>query len=213
MDGTAMSRSIARLGVAIATADRRVTSEEIAAFGHLDALGLGSLADAVREALEQAAEEPVDVAATCAALRPLSEQAAALLLTVLAEIATSDRELAPSERAVFDDIARGLGLRATIAARILDAAQRDGDGRDDGEPAPAEPSQRPWNDHVQRAFQLLRLDPRATREVLDATYMAFVQRYDPHKMSELGADFAALAVRRLATITDAYDVARATVSG
>jgi hypothetical protein len=59
---------------------------------------------------------------------------------------------------------------------------------------------------------MLGLEPGANRSRIETTYLEFVQRYDPLRTAEeLGPDLAALAVRRLATITDAYETALATL--
>lgn len=49
-DTNGLARSLARLAVGIATADRQITPEEVVAFSRLDTLGLGSLAEPVRDA-------------------------------------------------------------------------------------------------------------------------------------------------------------------
>ena len=218
MDATELARSIARLGVAIATADRRVTAEELVALGRLDALGLGSLADTVRGELQRATREPVDVPATCAALPRLNEQAGILVLTVLAEIAASDGALSAPERDVFIDVAERLGVDSTAAARILAATRSDEAetdwrrGRESVAPYARREPITAGSPQMERALHVLGLAPGASRSTIEAAYVDLVQRYDPAGVAELGAEFAALAVRRLATVTEAYDVALAVAS-
>jgi DnaJ-domain-containing protein 1 len=209
MDRESLGRLIARLAVAVVAADARITTAELAALGRLDGLGLGSLAGVVREELERAAHEPVDVRATCALLPPLGEEGAALLLTALAELVAIDRLLAPREREVFSTVADHLGVDPAAAARILEAAISPPPGREPeviGAPTPPVTAPSPDPTH-QRAFRVLGLEPGASRSRIDTAYLDLVQRYDPGRVSELGPEFAALAVRRLATITDAYEVA------
>jgi DnaJ-domain-containing protein 1 len=210
MDQESLGRLIARLAVAVIAADGRITREELTALERLDGLGLGPLANVAREEIERAIHEPVDVRATCAALPPLGEDGAALLLTVLAELAASDRLLAPRERDVFNTIAGYLGVGPAAAARILESALSPPPGGEQATIRPpthavAAPSLDP---NQQRAFRVLGLEPGASRARIDTAYLDLVQRYDPGRVSELGPEFAALAVRRLATITDAYEVAR-----
>jgi uncharacterized tellurite resistance protein B-like protein len=193
-----LDRFIARLAAAVVAADHRITSPELE---HLDRIGLGPLGGLVREEIERAAREPVDVAATCAALPPLGEDAATLVLTALAELVTSDRVVALRERDVFRTIAGHLGVRPAAAARILEAAISPNGAR---EVVPAS-GKRP-------ALRILGLEPGANRSRIETTYLQLIQRYDPLRMAEeLGPDLAALAVRRLATITDAYETALATL--
>ena len=59
---------------------------------------------------------------------------------------------------------------------------------------------------AQHALALLGLDASARRADLDEAYRRLVERYDPSKVIELGADFAALAVRKLGELTDAYEI-------
>jgi DnaJ-domain-containing protein 1 len=209
MNRKGLGRLIARLAVAVIAADGRITTAELAALGRLDGLGLGPLADVAREEMERAIHEPVDVRATCAALPPLGEEGAALLLTVLAELAASDRLLAPRERDVFNTVAGHLGVGPAAAARILEAAISPPPGGEQEAIRPPIPPEAALSvdANQQRAFRVLGLEPGASRSRIDTTYLELVQRYDPARVSELGPEFAALAVRRLATITDAYEVA------
>jgi hypothetical protein len=209
MDREPLGRLIARLAVGIIAADGRITPTELAALARLDGLGLGSLAGVAREEIERAIQEPVDVPATCAALPPLGEEAAALLLSVFAELAASDRLLAPRERDAFDTVAHHLGVGRAAAAQILEAAVSPPPGGEEeairaSTPAEVTPSSDPAR---QRAFRALGLEPGAPRSRIDATYLDLVQRYDPARVGALGPEFAALAVRRLATLTDAYELA------
>ena len=187
-----LDRLIARLAAAVIAADRRISSPELE---RLD--GPGAFGALVRDEIERVSREPVDVAATCAALPPLGEDAATLVLTALAELVASDRVVALRERDAFRAIAGHLGIRPAPATRILEAAISP-NGTREAVPDPA--------------FRLLGLEPGAIRSRIETTYLQLVQRYDPLRMAEeLGPDLAALAVRRLARITDAYEAALATL--
>jgi len=199
-------RLIARLVVAVMAADGRITASELDALDRLDGLGLGPLSDLAREELERAIQEPIDVGATCRSLGALDPDAAALLLAALAEIAASDRLLAPRERETFNVVAAHLGVGAAEAGRILDAAMP-GPGKPRGaeEPAPA------GDPRLEQAYRTLSLEAGAGRARVDAAYLGLVQRYNPAKVIELGPEFAALAVHRLADITAAFETARASL--
>ena len=211
-------RLIARLAVAVMAADKRITTPEIGALGRLDDLGLGPLGDVMREEIERAAHEPIDVAATCISLPTLTDEAVDLLLGALAELAACDRLLAPREREVFHLVAGHLGLDAAAAARMLEDARSAAymledalSDRATGAPKAA-PSPSPDDDEgaaapLRRALGVLGLEASAGRSRIDAAFLDRVQRYNPAKVGELGPEFAALAVRRLAAITDAYEIA------
>jgi uncharacterized tellurite resistance protein B-like protein len=200
-----LDRLIARLAVAVIAADRRIAPPEMASLERLDRIGFGAPSGIVREEIERAVREPVDVAATCAALPRLGEDAATLVLTTLAELVTSDRVVALRERDVFRTIAGHLGIGAAAATRILEAAISPNGVREAVPPPHVVPDKHP-------AFRMLGLEPGASRSRIETTYLQFVQRYDPLRMAEeLGPALAALAVRRLATITDAYETALATL--
>jgi hypothetical protein len=205
MDADEIGRLIARLAVAILAADGRITAAERAALGRLDDLGLGRLADVAEEEIEAALHAPIDVRATCAALPRLGDGSATLLLEVLAELAGTDRLLAPRERDVFDMVASHLGVDGEGAGHILAAAYAPAAA----EPPPADTAP---SDACALAFRILALAPTADRERIEAAYLELVQRFDPARIGELGAEFAALAVWRLAAITEAYETALASVS-
>jgi uncharacterized tellurite resistance protein B-like protein len=213
MERENVGRLIARLAVAVIAADGRITPAEVAALGRLDALGLGPLSALAREEIERAVQQPIDVEATCAELPRLGEEAAALLLTVLAEIAASDRVLAPRERDVFEAVAGHLGVAPSAAAHILEAAiSAVGAAEPEGAPPPVRAEAgTPADPSRQRALRVLGLEPGAGRSRIDATYLDLVQRYDPARVADLGPEFAVLAVRRLAAITDAYEAALASL--
>ena len=201
-----IGRLIARLAVAVIAADHRITSPELASLERLDRLNLGALGGIVREEIERAVHQPVDVAATCAALPRLGDQGAALVLTALADLVASDRVVALRERDVFFRIARDLGVAAPAAKCILEAAISP-DGRRETVPASSPDS------GGYPAFRVLGVEPGASRSRIETTYREALQHYDPRRMAEeLGPDFAALAVRRLATITDAYEAALDTLA-
>jgi uncharacterized tellurite resistance protein B-like protein len=222
MGGIDIRRLIARLAVAIMAADGRITTAELGSLRRLDDLGLGPLGDIAREEIERAAREPIDVAATCTSLPALTHEAADLLLGALAELAACDRHLADREREVFHLVAGHLGLDAAAAARMLEDALTAARAFEDVLPARAggasEAAPCASADGAQeavaplrRALRVLGLEPGAARSRIDAAFLDRVQRYDPAKVGELGPEFAALAVRRLAVITDAYEVAIAGV--
>lgn len=203
-----LRRLIARLALAVMAADGRVTRAELDALSRFDALGLGPLEDVAREEIERALQKPIDVAETCIALPPLTHQAADLLLGALADLAASDGLLSPREREMFHLVAGHLGLDAAAAARVLERALA---ARKPIASAPAAGDGDERRVEVRRALAVLGLEPGAVLGRIDEAFLECVQRYDPAKVGELGPEFAALAVRRLAAITDAYEVAIAAV--
>jgi DnaJ-domain-containing protein 1 len=198
-------RLVGRLAVAVIAADGRITTTEVAALARLDDLGLGPLGAIAREEIARAIDEPIEVRATCAALRPLSPEAAGFLVSVLAEIAASDRLLAPRERDVLGTIAGDLGLVPAATARILEMALGERPAAFRSEPAPARMAD------TEHAFRVLGLAPGASRSSIELSFLDLVQRYNPARAAELGPEFAALAVRRLATVTAAYEAACASL--
>jgi uncharacterized tellurite resistance protein B-like protein len=237
-------RLIVRLAVAVMAADGRITVPELEAIERLDRLGLGPLGTLVREEIQRAMEAPIDVRAACAELAPLSAEAGAVILTALAEIATSDRILSAREAEMLETIARLLQVPPAVAAQVLESAlgacgpaaggaaaldagaaaeaARPGAARAPEPPSPeraaaARPASPRELDAMrreigavrratpERAWRMLGIEPGASRAELDAAYVALVRHYDPAKVTDLGPEFAALAVRRLAEITAAYE--------
>ena len=58
---------------------------------------------------------------------------------------------------------------------------------------------------LQNAYRVLGIDADASRAHLDAAYLGLVERYNPANVALLGAEFAALAVRKLAAVTAAFE--------
>jgi DnaJ-domain-containing protein 1 len=221
-----LQRLIARLGVAIMSADGRIAPSELDALERLDELGLGPLSGLAREEIERAMGEPIDLRATCAGLAGIPPEATALVLAALAEIAASDRALSPREAEVFASVARGLGLNAAEASYALNTAFDVRGGVKPPEagaaPAPGGAGELPprgvktspaIDPRIASAERVLGVVPGASRDELEAAYLARVQRYNPGRMAELGPEFAALAVHRLADITAAYETAVGAVGG
>ena len=219
-------RLIARLAVAVMVADGQITPAEYGALERLDALGLGPLSDLAEDEIRSAVREPIDLCATCEGLAQATPEAAAVILSVLAEIAASDRSVSAAELYTLRTVAGLLGLDTSEATHILSAAmgeygatlsadalessaaqspraervtvvrRRGGEAR---ETPPAEDGE------VQRACQILGIDTAASRAHVDAAYLSLVERYNPAKVAGLGAEFAALAVRRLGEATAAFE--------
>jgi uncharacterized tellurite resistance protein B-like protein len=230
-------RLIARLAVAVMVADGRITPSEYEALEHLDSLGLGPLSDLAEDEIRHAAHHPIDLRATCEGLARATPQAAAVVLSVLAEIAASDRSVSRVELETIRSVATLLGLSTTQAAHILSAAMTEygatlaADAV--GEPGATSSGTRPERvtvirrkdpeptaaPHVepaelQNAYRVLGIAAGASRAHVDAAYLDLVTRYNPANVAVLGAEFAALAVRKLATVTAAFEVvlnARVTV--
>lgn len=200
-------RLVARLAAAVILADGRVTSGEMDDLGLLDNLGLGTLSRLAEEEMRSAVHRPIDVLAVCRLLREQLPDAAPTILGALAAVAASDQDLSEAELELLAELASELGLAPTEADRILDAVFRLTKPETTALPSP-QPAAHPTLDpRLGRALRLLGLDTLTGRTDLDLSYQRLIERYDPAKVIELGPDSAAVAVRKLAEVTDAYQVA------
>ncbi len=199
-------RLIARLAAAIVASNGHVTAPEIEALDELDLLGLGRLSEIAREEMMHAVEEPIDVQAACDALAAVGPETLEVVLTVLARVATSNGAPGESARRTFEAIATALGVPTIDAVRMLDAAAaRRARPSLGSERRPGVPPERGRTDAERR----LGVEAGASLERLEAAYLAAVERYAPAKLAPLGAEFVALAVRKLAALTEAFEEARA----
>jgi len=222
-------RLIVRLAVAVMIADGRITATECDAMAYLDRLGLGPLSTLVEEEVERALRHPIDLIDTCEGLADASPQAAAVILTLLAEIAASDGSVSGKELLTFHTVARQLGLSSMEADHILDLAVASHGARlvRDIEavsaaskvmvPPTPEPHHAPPRNgsgvpagapDLKRACRILGVTAAADREQVDRAYIALVERYNPIELATLGPEFAALAVRKLAEATAAFHALR-----
>jgi DnaJ-domain-containing protein 1 len=203
-------RLVAQLAAAVILADGRVTSGELEELSLLDCLGLGRLSNLAAEEIRSAVHQPIDVRAACCHLRAQLPDAAPTILGALAAIAAADQNVSEPETKLLADVASELGLAPAEAERILGAVFQAVQPETAPEPA-AQPPQptapAPVDPQVGRALLVLGLDSLDGRAELDSSYRRLVERYDPAKVLELGPDFAALAVRKLAEVTDAYQTA------
>lgn len=230
-------RLIARLAVAVMVADGQITPSEYEALEGLDALGLGPMSDLAADEIRNATRQPIDLRATCEGLAQATPEAAALIMCVLAEIAASDRTVSHAELETLHTVAGLLGLNPTEAAHILGAAMNeygatlgteDGESpgglthsrrepvtviRMRGEEAPAADPPATGGAALQHAYRVLGIDAAASRSHLDAAYLGLVERYNPVKVAGLGAEFAALAVRKLVEATAAFETVLAAQPG
>lgn len=213
-------RSIARLAAAVVAADGRVTPDEIAALGRLDHLGLGLLSGAIGEELGRAAKAPIDLRATCDALASSAPQAAPVVLAVLSDLAAADRTVSPGELEVLARVGALLGLSPAQAEEILAAAvegrharvaRTDGNAPERRVPAGSTFREAAAGGDLGRAFRVLGLEPGADAGSIEAAYLDLVARYDPAGAARLGPEFVALAVHKLARITNAYETLVAAV--
>ena len=171
-----MRTDVARLAAAVMAVDGRIVAPELEAAERLRSLGLGGLEPLILDELEQTGD-PIDVGAACEALRGIHPEGAATLLGLLAQIAASDGRVSREEHALLDTIAAGIGLgeeHATIeAARVVP-----------GHPAwaaheiPVTPTpERHASPSLGHACRVLGLAPSASRDEIDAAYLALVERY------------------------------------
>jgi DnaJ-domain-containing protein 1 len=207
-------RLIARLAVGMAAIDGRVASNELMAMDDLDRVGLGHLSDVAQEELLAAIDQPIDLGETCEVLADLGPQTGFFILTLLAQIAVSDGMMSQREADMFHSVAARLGVARGEAARLLESAVAAAHARPthtNGGPAvdASEARQARCPSVPGQAWTLLGVEPGASRERLEAAYLAAVERYDPAKVIPLGAEFVSLAIRKLAELTDAFEKTRA----
>jgi hypothetical protein len=199
--------AISRLVAAMMVADRRLTMEEIDAGNRLDRIGLGPLSPLVHEELQRATRMPIDLDEPCAALRGAGSAVIGTVLAALAGVAISDGTIDDDESRVFGAIAARLGAGTRgIADHVGDDVRGDGVA-----PAPpAGPGVRTSvaSDDRAKALGALGLGAAANPAEVDAAYLRLVAHYDPARVVALGADFVVLAVRKLAALTELYEVAR-----
>jgi len=221
---------VARLAAAVMIADGRITESEMAAVERLEDLGLGSLTSLVQAEIKRAMRQPIDLAATIADLGAVAPESAALVVSGLAQIATSDRELSQREVDVLTAIAGGLGLSEMETVHLIRAAaEGTGAGAAAGAPGgprihivgekppagpapvsapPPGPQRSGGPRDLDWALHLLGLTPSDSIEQAEAAYAALVRRYNPAAVLELGPEFAVMAVQKLSTATAAYVAVR-----
>lgn len=204
MAETDVRAAVARLAAAVMAVDGRIVDRELEAADRLKSLGLGGLEPLIFDELERTSE-PIDVGPACEALRGIHPDAAATLLGLLAQIAASDGRVSREEHALLDTIAAAIGLGDEHAAAEAGRAVP-------GHPAwatheiPVAPTPESQTSRsLGHACRVLGVAPSASRDEIDVAYLALVERYDPHKVAGLGAEFAALAVRKLFEITLAFE--------
>jgi uncharacterized tellurite resistance protein B-like protein len=211
---------VARLAVGVMVADGRIERRELAASVVLDRLGLGGLTPFVRRELERLPNHPIDVEDACQGLRGIHPEAAATLVGALAQVAACDGTVSFEESRTLDVIGRRLGLTADDVQDLIETVVRGHPAWKRHEEPPAEPLATPpapgevpptasdgatEPDNARYARRLLGVAPDASREAIAAAYLEQIGRYDPAKVSQLGAEFAALAVRKLFEATLAYE--------
>ncbi|MFN8544705.1 MAG: TerB family tellurite resistance protein [Candidatus Binatia bacterium] len=116
------SRCLARLAVALITADGRVTPAEDAALTRLDTLGFGTVSHLARREIRNPTAAPPDLRVACAWLAESDPRTTAAIVRALAELAACDGRVSLAEIAVLNDVARLLGLRVRDARHLLNAA-------------------------------------------------------------------------------------------
>jgi uncharacterized tellurite resistance protein B-like protein len=229
---------IARLAAAVMIADGHVTEPELSAVDHLRHLGLGPFAALVEEELERAMNAPIDVPRTAVELARLVPEAGTVILSALAQIAASDRQLSRRELEVLSMIAEGLGISGQEAAHVVSSVAASYGATLTEQPAPAAgvgpqgtpvraaepprpsapiaapaPRERAPDRDLGWALGVLGLDASASPAATDEAYAALVRRYNPAVVLDLGPEFAVLAVQKLNAVTTAYVAARAALSG
>ncbi len=198
-------------------ADGRVAPAELDVVTRLDRAGLGPLSWRVRRELDRATRGPLDIDAACATVRGAGVTLVGAVLTMLARIAAAGRRVGEPEQKLFAAVAERLGVEPEAARRHVEPLwprrSEAGDDRPERHPvrfAEPEPGPRVF-DGAAAALQQLGLGRDASSADVDAAYLRLVDRYDPGRLAPLGADFVTLAVRELASLTEAYERARSAV--
>jgi hypothetical protein len=194
-------RAIAQLVTAMIVADRRVTTGEVDVATRLDRIGLGPLGTIVREDLRRATTMPIDIDGACSRLAGAGATLIGTVLSVLAEVAASDGAIDADESRVFDAVAHRLGTRMRDVRDWIE------DGAGAAAEAVAAGTAERWDDPA-LALRALGLPESASRADIDAAFVRLVEQYDPAKIAPLGAEFVALAIRKLAVLRDQYETAR-----
>lgn len=231
MDGDDLDprRLIVRLAVAVLTADGRIAPGERDALAGLDNIGLGRLSDLVDDEVQRATRQPIDLVATCQPLVDAGPEVATVIASVLCDIAASDREVTAREVTTLSTVATLLGLSSGEIEGLLRAAMSAYGAQLVSEPEPTTVPVRaassttavPINPaaaitrdpSLEQALKILGLTESADGRSIDAAYLDLIARYNPAKVADLGAEFAALAVRKLAVVTDAFQYARDAIAG
>jgi hypothetical protein len=204
--------AIARLVAAMMVADRRLTTEEIDEARRLDHIGLGPLSPIVNDELQRATRRPIDVGDACRALSGTGSGLIGTVLSVLADVAASDGAVDDDERRMFATIANRLGARMAEIQDYLEPAEPRG-AVETAAPAAAAGRGVVQGDDGAETLRAFGLGTTASPADVDAAYLRLVEQYDPVKVAPLGADFVVLAVRKLAALTELYEVARRSAKG
>lgn len=149
----------------------------------------GPIASLLMDVLPSQPEDTVDLSNACATLRGLGPEPVRVLATALAEIAVVDGSPTAEMRATFTSVTRALDVPAAEGRMLLEQAIAARLTAFSAEP--------PAMAAAGRA---------ASREALDLAYLQEVVRFDPVAMAQLGPEFAALAVHRLADVTLLYEL-------
>jgi DnaJ-domain-containing protein 1 len=204
--------AIARLVAAMMVADRRLATAEIDEASRLDHIGLGPLSPIVRDELQRATRMPIDVGDACTALAGTGPALIGTVLSVLADLAASDGAVDDDERRMFATIANRLGARRAEIEDYLESDEPSGDVETTA-PGGAPLRSAVRGDDRADTLRALGLGSTASPAEVDAAYLRLVEQYDPAKVAPLGADFVVLAVRKLAALSDLYEVARHAAKG
>jgi len=174
------------LSAAITKADEQVLASEVRLLKDYLVRSFGVSRGAVlMKMYKEILDKPMDVDAVCAQIRDEADPAfKRTVLQVLFEIALADSDLARSEMAMLERIARGMGLgeaeyRAMAAQYGAHAPDRD--------------------------YELLELTNSASEEEIKTKYRELVKKYHPDKVSHLGAEFKELAEKKFKEVSAAYE--------
>ncbi|GAB4267358.1 MAG: co-chaperone DjlA [Deferrisomatales bacterium] len=182
--------SLVGILTAMMQADGEIRREEVQTIRRFfsDRLGYrGESLDIVRDLIKEFLKKGVDLDRLCADVAHKAPyEIRLLLIQCLHDVALADGRFHPAEKAVFERVARLLGL----APRDLLGALGGGNGH--------------------RDYEVLGLSPSASADEVRAAYRELAKKYHPDRVAHLGEEFRQLAHEKFIQVQEAYDRIRET---
>lgn len=143
-----------------------------------------SKATQLLHALRDILQKDIPLSQVCMQIRQNMQYASRLeLLHLLYQVAKSDGSIDPTELAVINTIANGLGISSADAQSIKAT----------------------FYDDLESAYQVLEITSSATDEEVKKAYKKMAVKYHPDKVSHLGEDVQKSATEKFKKINEAYE--------
>ena len=184
-----VQRLTARLAVAVMTGDGVVDVPELEALAHLDYLGFGRISNLVREEMQRALREPIDLEETCARFHAALPHSGPAVLAALAAISASNLAVPMKELWALRTISRLLAVPDDVADQAFSPALEIVEAAE----------------HRARSSKVAPTTHRERLEQLVEAYRRVIERFDPEKVRVLGPEFVALAVRQLSRASAEFE--------